>query len=205
MAPKQTTPASQPPQQNSDDVVIVSVANPKDTAKKPDQNAGTTQTKPPQQALDVKPETSPKTIKEPPKQPDSQIPPTADTNIKTPTKIVPANENSWNTAKSNFENKDFAMAAKIWKNIIAKSPRNYTIQIELACQNDTLIEAYNFFPDKKQFYIIPNKFKNQACYVVGYGLYNNKIDADKAYQNLPSIFTQQKFPPRIVFASELIK
>jgi len=111
----------------------------------------------------------------------------------------------WRIALDYLEGENYVAAADTWREIIKKSPSKFTIQIELACKGETIQEAYNLFEAKNNFYILPFKFKESSCYIIGYGLFNSRKEAEDAYKQLPSIFLNQKFPPRIVFASQVIK
>lgn len=114
-------------------------------------------------------------------------------------------EQIWKQAQSAFLNNNFFTAANIWKNNIKNFPTYYTVQVELACQNDTITEAYNLIKDKNKFYLLPKKYKNNQCYIIGYGIFKNKQEADNNYNELPEILLKQQYPPRIITIAELLK
>ncbi len=116
------------------------------------------------------------------------------------------NENDhWEIAQSLFKNGNLLNAANTWKNTLKKSTSYYTIQVELACQNETILEAYNSFNDKNKFYLLPKTFQGKQCYIIGYGIFKSKNEATNNYNDLPKILLNQKYPPRIVNISDLIK
>ena len=81
----------------------------------------------------------------------------------------------------------------------------FTIQVELACESNTIQEAFAQVPDKGLFYILPLNFKNKSCYIIAYGVFKNKAQAEESYKKLPAIFVKQPYPPKIVSAATLLK
>jgi septal ring-binding cell division protein DamX len=184
-----------------DNVAIVSTANPKESVlpQQPTENISLntiskSQEKEQQTNITISKEPQKPTISE---KESIKIPQQEKTNIY--------ENNEWLRAKTYFENNNLTDAAKIWKNYIKKSPLSFTIQVELACQNETISEAYNSIANKNKFYIIPKTYKGKQCYIIGYGIFNERNEAQSNLKELPDLLLQQKFPPRVVYASEMIK
>lgn len=149
-------------------------------------------------------------IKVPKQEETTEQPPEKPVVIETPKEeIQKASEtpkiDQWRIALDYLEGKNYIAASDTWREIIKNAPSKFTIQIELACKEETIQEAYNLFEVKNNFYIVPFKYKGSTCYIIGYGLFNSRKEAEDAYKQLPPIFLNQKFPPRIVFASQVIK
>jgi hypothetical protein len=96
-------------------------------------------------------------------------------------------------------------AAGLWKGELSKSRNRLTIQLEIACQDSTVLEALNLFNKKDPLYVVPLKFQGKSCYRVLYGIYDNEGDAKSKLSGMPSEFTQQPSPPKVIPISKVLQ
>jgi hypothetical protein len=89
-------------------------------------------------------------------------------------------------------------ASKMWKSELSKQRNSLTIQVEIACQPKTIMEAINLFGASAPVYVVPLNFKGQPCYRVLYGTYKSAAQASKDLAALPSEFLQQPSPPKVI-------
>ncbi|MEJ5165850.1 MAG: SPOR domain-containing protein, partial [Thermoanaerobaculia bacterium] len=82
-------------------------------------------------------------------------------------------------------------------------PQNYfTIQILIACQEETILKLKKEYPDLN-FWYIPINFKGRSCYKLFYEKFGSKEEAEKARAGLPSKLLEGK--PQIVSFSKALQ
>lgn len=96
-------------------------------------------------------------------------------------------------------------AAGLWKRELSKSRNRLTIQLEIACQDSTVLEALNLFSKKDPLYVVPLKFQGKSCYRVLYGIYDNEANAASKLSGMPAEFTQQPSPPKVIPISKVLQ
>jgi uncharacterized protein DUF4388 len=96
-------------------------------------------------------------------------------------------------------------AAGLWKRELSKSRNRLTIQLEIACQDSTVLEALNLFSKNDPLYVVPLKFQGKSCYRVLYGIYDNEANATSKLTGMPSEFTQQPSPPKVIPISKVLQ
>jgi len=79
---------------------------------------------------------------------------------------------------------------------------NYTIQILIACQEETIIKAKNEYPDLN-FWFIPIYFKGKNCYKLFYDKFKSKEEALNKKNNLPESLLKNN--PQVVSFSQALK
>ena len=89
-------------------------------------------------------------------------------------------------------------AARIWKSELNKERNSLTIQVEIACQSKTVLEALSLFGASAPVYVVPLNYKGQPCYRVLYGTYKSELQAKKDRDSLPPEFLQQPSPPKVI-------
>ena len=80
------------------------------------------------------------------------------------------------------------------RDLLLSNPESYTIQLELACQQETLDKAIKLLPDKEKIFFIPSKFKGKTCFIVCYGLFDTQDEAKVAMKTLDSDFFNDNQP-----------
>lgn len=96
-------------------------------------------------------------------------------------------------------------AAGLWKRELSKQRNRLTIQLEIACQDSTVLEALNLFTKNDPLYVVPLSFHGKPCYRVLYGIYDNEDQAQEKLPGMPSEFTQQPSPPKVIPISKALQ
>ncbi len=68
------------------------------------------------------------------------------------------------------------------------NPGKYTIQLELACLEETLDKAIKKLPNKSEIFFIPTTFRGKSCYLVCYGIFDTADEANSTLQTLDREF-----------------
>ena len=114
---------------------------------------------------------------------------------------VPPSESS---SSSPIRAGNIAEAAKSWKKTLAASSTDYSIQIVIACQEQTVLDTYQLLNQSDQMIVLPIQFKGKSCYRVLYGQYESKQQANQAIRDLPEFFLKQASPPSVVILSRVL-
>lgn len=96
-------------------------------------------------------------------------------------------------------------AAAFWKKELRPRSSRYTIQIEIACQEDTVLEAFNILDNTSELSIVPLDYHGRACYRVLYGVYSSAEQAQSARARLPQEFLKQQSPAQVIPVSKALK
>lgn len=96
-------------------------------------------------------------------------------------------------------------AALVWKKGLTPQKRKLTIQLEIACQEKTILDAISILQDSNQLLVVPMNYKGQPCYRVLYGTYDSVAQAENMKQNLPAKFLHQQSPPQIVPVARILQ
>lgn len=96
-------------------------------------------------------------------------------------------------------------AALVWKKALIPQNQKLTIQLEIACQEETIFDAISILQDSKHLLIVPMNYKGQPCYRVLYGTYDSVAQAKNMKLNLPSKFLNQQSPPQIVPVARILQ
>lgn len=97
-------------------------------------------------------------------------------------------------------------SARNWKSLAGRGLRDYqhpgryryAIQLEIACEPETLRKAYAHAGDGKEIWIIPYAFHGRACYRVLWGRFTTLEAARKAKSGIPEIFVSGNNRPAVV-------
>jgi hypothetical protein len=81
--------------------------------------------------------------------------------------------------------------------------QHFTVQLLVACSDDTVRKAVESVPSGELF-ITPADYKGRSCYRMGWGLYEDEGRAAQAMRSLPSYFHQPGVAPRVVPASAFL-
>lgn len=124
------------------------------------------------------------------------------TQTPTPAQVKPTTQNSPIDLALNGK---VSEAAGLWKRELSKQRNRLTIQLEIACQDSTVLEALNLFTKKDPLYVVPLSFHGKPCYRVLYGIYDNQDQAQGKLPGMPSEFTQQPSPPKVIPISKALQ
>lgn len=78
-----------------------------------------------------------------------------------------------------------------------------TIQILVACSDDTVQKALQAVPDEA-LYIVPVSYKGRQCYRMCWGMYMSEARAASALQSLPGYFRHGGASPKVVPVSTVL-
>jgi hypothetical protein len=97
-------------------------------------------------------------------------------------------------------------AAEYAKVITAARHRNdYTIQLLLACQEETVAKAFKNSESPEQLYYVPWRYNGRVCFKVCMGLFKSKGQAESNKQHIPNYFSRGGNRPMVVSVSLLAK
>lgn len=110
------------------------------------------------------------------------------------------------TAKAYFLEGNFITAGDVWKKELIKAGVKYGILLELDCLKESVMNAYDRLPSKRDFYILNRSMENRICFLVMWGKFYTHEQATEAIQSksIPNYFWQQKDPPQIIELSRYL-
>lgn len=110
------------------------------------------------------------------------------------------------TAKVYFLEGNFINAGDVWKREIIKAGIKYGILLELDCLKESVMNAYEKLPAKKDFYILNRRMGSKTCFLVMWGKFYTHEQATKVIKStsIPNYFWQQKDPPQIIQLSSYL-
>ncbi|MEN8153707.1 MAG: DUF4388 domain-containing protein [Acidobacteriota bacterium] len=86
----------------------------------------------------------------------------------------------------------------LWKEEISQNNITYSILLELDCKKDSVMYAFKQIDDKKQFFILNRVRGNRTCYLVFFGKYTSKSEAEGSLNTVPRYFWKQANPPKVL-------
>jgi len=115
-------------------------------------------------------------------------------------KPVPLTVEKPKAAEDYFKEGSLITAGDVWKNELMRSGFKYSILLELDCQKESVMHAYNLIEKKKEFFILTRKSKdkNRMCYMVMWGKFRTREEAGEAVKTVPNYFWKQQNPPEVV-------
>jgi hypothetical protein len=110
------------------------------------------------------------------------------------------------TAESYFLEGSFITAGDVWKRELIKTGVKYGILLEMDCLRESVMNAYDKLPSKKDFYILNRTVGSKTCFLVMWGKFLSYEQAAEAIKStsIPTYFWQQKDPPGIVELSKYL-
>jgi len=85
------------------------------------------------------------------------------------------------------------------------SAAGYTVEIEVACQADTVAKGAAAAAGKAEYAILPYDLKGRSCYLVVWGTYPDRISAEEALRELPALFQPPAAQPRVVPRAKVVE
>ncbi|NIM17267.1 MAG: DUF4388 domain-containing protein [Candidatus Aminicenantes bacterium] len=101
-------------------------------------------------------------------------------------------------APSYFREGNLITAGDVWKKELKKTGVKYSILLELDCLKESVMNAYSRLAKKKDFFILNRKSGSRNCFLVMWGKFYTRKDAEEATKLIPNYFWQQKNPPQIL-------
>ena len=101
-------------------------------------------------------------------------------------------------ARGLLERGDLAQAARGFAaNVRAAPGRTFSVQILVACSDETVQKAVQNVP-APELYILPVNFKGRSCYRVCWGIYDSETGAESATRSVPDYFRKGGAAPKVV-------
>jgi septal ring-binding cell division protein DamX len=108
-------------------------------------------------------------------------------------------------ARSLMRKGSFGAAAKGFAaNVKAATASPFTIQLLVACSNETVQKALERVT-ADDLYILPVSYKGKSCNRICFGLYADEARADSAIASLPEYFRQNGATPKVVKTTTLLR
>ena len=85
------------------------------------------------------------------------------------------------------------------------SAAGYTVEIEVACQADTVAKGAAAAAGKGEYAILPYDLKGRSCYLVVWGTYPDRTSAEVALRELPALFQPPAAQPRVVPRAKVVE
>jgi hypothetical protein len=98
----------------------------------------------------------------------------------------------------------YAEAATAFRKAFKDRSGGYAINIEVACQDDTIAKGWAAASADKDFCVFPYSLKGRPCYLVLWGYYPDKPSAEDALKGLP-VFFLQSAQPRVITWSKVME
>ncbi|GBC85650.1 hypothetical protein HRbin11_02100 [bacterium HR11] len=87
-----------------------------------------------------------------------------------------------------------------------QDPQAWTVQVELACRAETVLQALRQVRNPGQMYVLPKSFRGQPCYVIGYGVFSDPAAAEEARRtHLSEELLRQPSPPRVLSVRQILQ
>lgn len=99
---------------------------------------------------------------------------------------------------------DYPAAARGFLGVLkGASPRTFTIQLLVACSNETVGKAVEAAGGPELF-IVPTSYRGRDCLRLCWGIYDDEARARSALRSMPDYFVRGGARPRVVAASEIL-
>jgi septal ring-binding cell division protein DamX len=119
--------------------------------------------------------------------------------------VTPLDDGPVTDARSLMRKGSFGPAAKGFAaNVKAATASPFTIQLLVACSNETVQKALERVT-ADDLYILPVSYKGKSCNRICWGLYPDEGRADSAIAGLPEYFRQNGATPKVVKTTTLLR
>ncbi len=102
------------------------------------------------------------------------------------------------TAIIHFKDGDFYEACDAWKKELKRAGISHSILLELDCQKESVLNAYNRIDRKDQFFILKRDLGNRICYLVFWGRFMSGQEATDSLKLINQYFWGQSNPPKVM-------
>jgi hypothetical protein len=97
----------------------------------------------------------------------------------------------------------FNQAAQGFASQVKRAGNRFSVQVLVACSNETIQKALDSVPSEELF-ILPVNYRGRACYRLCWGLYESQDRATAALLSLPDYFRRGGASPKVSPASALL-
>jgi hypothetical protein len=106
-------------------------------------------------------------------------------------------------ARNLMKKGNLSQAARSFASHLKSSSGTYSVQLLVACSDETVQKAAHAVQDQ-ELYIVPVNYKGRDCYRVCWGLYDNEARANSAARSVPEYFISGGAKPKVVPTSSLL-
>jgi hypothetical protein len=125
---------------------------------------------------------------------DSSVPKSPTAAPVPPPSASPGEDASPGSARSLLAAGRFPEAARAFAAALRDESAPFTVDVEVACQPETLAKGLSAAGGDPRFMILPYDLKGRACYRVIWGHYPDRPSAEAALASLPDFFKQNASP-----------
>ncbi len=92
---------------------------------------------------------------------------------------------------------EYALAAEKWK--MEKEPYmdHFTIVLMTACSRATIDTVLSILPNREDMYLLPRDIDSRSCYIVCWGDFETRDEAENRFSNIPSWFAENGVVPMV--------
>lgn len=88
----------------------------------------------------------------------------------------------------------FSEAAGVFQKVYRSISGKYTINVEVACQEETVKKAFEASNGDPAFLVLHYKLGSRNCYRILWGVYRDRISAEKALKDMPEFLLRDANP-----------
>ena len=145
------------------------------------------------------------TVEEPQKvEQVSPSPPPAATAAAQPSAAGVLSSPAWSEGRSQLEAGQHAAAARSWLQALRAEPGSFTLQIAIACQEESLRKAARGTRAQDPFFVTAFPLQGRPCYRLCFGIYPAIAQAEAAAGTLPSVLTEGGAHPVVISIRKVI-
>lgn len=112
--------------------------------------------------------------------------------------VSPPNLPSGKSAMAYFQEGSMITAGDIWKQELKNAGIMYSILLELDCQKESVVDAFDRVEAKEEFFILNKPTRERTCFLVLWGKYQNRQEAEEDLKSVPKYFWNQPNPPEVI-------
>ncbi len=131
------------------------------------------------------------------------LPPTAPPATAPPAIAPPATASGGGDTRNLLRRGSFNEAAQGFASQVKRAGNRFSVQVLVACSNETIQKALDSVPSEELF-ILPVNYRGKACYRLCWGLYESQDRATAALLSLPEYFRQGGASPKVSPAAALL-
>ncbi len=120
-----------------------------------------------------------------------------------PATAPPATASAGGDARTLLRGGSFNQAAQGFASQVKRAGNRFSVQVLVACSNETIQKALDSVPSEELF-ILPVNYRGKACYRLCWGLYESQDRATAALLSLPDYFRQGGASPKVSPAAALL-
>ncbi len=116
---------------------------------------------------------------------------------------APAGSTGLVDAREAFKRGDFGNAARGFEATLRSSGSGHTVQILVACSDETLHKAQQNV-GASELFIVPVSYQGRSCYRLLWGLFDSESSAQAAVSQVPAYFRENGARPKVVSSASVL-